>query len=98
MDVDKLIAVIGVIIAILGVVDSGLQRYVRANTGKYAAQRDFEHLRRNQEQLKESLRVVIEDSDKMNDEMIRLSVQISTLLAMKESKLREYNDERNEEC
>lgn len=86
MDVDKLIAIIGIVIAILGVVDSGLQRYAKANTSKYAAQRDFEHLRRNQDQLKQSIAVILEENDKLNEEMIRMRTQLDTLIVMQSRK------------
>lgn len=35
-----------------------LDRYAQSREKSYAAERDFEHLRRNQEQMKESLRML----------------------------------------
>lgn len=82
MNIERLITVIVGIVGILASIDAGIQRYNRATKSKYAAERDFAHLQRNQEQLKQSIAVILEENDKMNDDVIKIRTQLETLIAI----------------
>lgn len=59
---------------------SGVILAIRSATIKgYAAERDFNHLKRNYEQLNESLRLIHEDIEKLELQMIEMKVFIQTL-------------------
>lgn len=82
MSLEQWIAIIGVSLALLASIDSGIQRYNKATTSKYAAQRDFEHLRRNQEQLKTAVADIQDELEKMQEDNVRLKTQLEMFLSM----------------
>lgn len=81
-DIERWITVVVGVLGIVGVIDAGIQRYSRATKTRYAAERDFEHLRRNQEQLKQSIAVIMEENDTLNAEVIKIRTQLETLIAI----------------
>lgn len=83
MQTSNVVALVGMVIALLGVMDSALQRYKRANTAEYAAQRDFEHLKRNQEQLKATLEEILNENEELKINLTEVKVQMNFLLNVK---------------
>lgn len=83
MRLNDWVAIGGMLIAVLGVFDSALQRYKKANTSEYAAQRDFEHLKRNQEQLKHSLEVLIEENEEVRLKLVAVETQMNILVNLR---------------
>ncbi len=55
-----------------------LDRYADSQKKEYAAQRDFEHLRRNQEQMKESFRELDDELSKTREDMRELKGMLTT--------------------
>lgn len=92
MTVNDWVAIGGICIAMLGVVDSAMQRYKRANTSEYAAQRDFEHLKRNQEQLKVSLSELLDENESIKLKVVAMETQLSILVGVR------YKQERKEDA
>ena len=92
MEASNIVALVGMVIALLGVIDSALQRYKRANTAEYAAQRDFEHLRRNQEQIKASVSDVLNENEELKLKVTEMKVQLNFLLSLKASDARGERD------
>lgn len=82
MNVERVITILVGIGGILAMIDSTIQRYNRANKSRYAAERDFAHLQRNQEQMKQSINVILEENDSLNSEIIRMRTQLETLIAI----------------
>lgn len=64
-----LIAIISLLIAIVSFIDASLQRYKKKATAQYASERDFQHLRRNQEQIVSNVREVLDEFDEVKDEV-----------------------------
>lgn len=57
--------------------------YVNAEKKRYAAERDFAHLQRNQQQMKESLSFLLTETDKRFDSLEKDIVEIKTSLGLK---------------
>jgi hypothetical protein len=57
-----------------------VQWYAGAEKKKYAAERDFQHLRRNQEQMKESIKHITTEIDLLSDDMKTLTACFNLLL------------------
>lgn len=74
------LALAGGLIGLVGFMDSAIQRYNRATTAKYAAERDFGHLKRNQEQIKEAIKLIDEENEALKIELTILRTEIRTLL------------------
>lgn len=57
------------------------ERYATSKQKEYAAQREFEHLKRNQEQMRESLKFISEElerrQDKADDRLQRIEILLS---------------------
>lgn len=86
MRVNDWIAIVGMLLAVIGVLDSALQRWKKANTSEYAAKRDFEHLRRNQEQLKDSLKIVLEENEEVKLKLVAVETQMNILVNLRYSR------------
>lgn len=82
MNAERIITIVVGITAILGFMDSLIQRYNKKTTSSYAAKRDFEHLRRNQEQFKESLKLILDENEAMKADVIKVRTQLETLIAI----------------
>lgn len=83
---ELIFGLVGCVIAVVGSLDSILQRYNRAKTAEYAAQRDFTHLRNNQEQLKIGVQQLSEELDSMQLQVTELRVQLRTLIDIQREK------------
>lgn len=81
MNLERIITIVVGIGGIVAMMDSAMQRYTRSAKAKYAAERDFAHLQRNQEQMKQSIAVLMEENDEMKDEMIQMRTEVRTLIA-----------------
>ncbi len=55
--------------------------YANSQKKAYAAERDFNHLRRNQEQMKESIKMLSEEVDELMADMKTLTAVFNVLLA-----------------
>ena len=86
MTVNDWVAIGGISIAMLGAMDGAMQRYKRANNSEYAAQRDFEHLKRNQEQLKASLSEVLDENEAIKLKLVAIETQVNILVNVKYTK------------
>lgn len=82
MNLERVITIVVGIGGILAMIDSAIQRYNKSTTSKYAAQRDFEHIMRNQAQFKIDIKEILSEHDSMNAELIRLRTQMETLISI----------------
>lgn len=92
MRFETVVALVGMVIALLGVLDSAMQRYKRANTAEYAAQRDFEHLKRNQEQLKATLAEILDENEEMKIKLTTLQVRLDFILNLEANAVNNRKD------
>lgn len=60
---------------------AGVQWYASTQKKAYAAQRDFEHLRRNQEQMKQGIEQLMKEVDALGDDMKTQSALFNLLMA-----------------
>lgn len=86
MNLERIITIVVGIGGILAMIDSGIQRYNRSTKSKYAAERDFAHLQKNQEQIKQSIAVVLDENDKLTEDVIRMKTQLETLIAIQKER------------
>ncbi|WP_348251994.1 hypothetical protein [Leptolyngbya sp. FACHB-1515] len=56
-----------------------INRQSQAKVKEYAAQRDFEHLQRNQEQIKESIKLLQDDREHQNRSLVELETMVKAL-------------------
>lgn len=56
--------------------------YVNSERKKYAAERDFNHIRRNQEQMQQSLTYLLTELEKRFDTVERDVLEIKTVLGL----------------
>lgn len=82
IEVKDIITVVVGVFAILAGIDSFIQRYNKKTTSAYAAERDFAHLQRSQEQLKVTLNKVMDESEAIGEEVIRLRTQMEVLIGI----------------
>lgn len=68
-DVKSLISVLTFLAGAGSAVWGMVRFYADAEKKRYAAERDFEHLRRNQEQMKQSIVSLSEDIDGLSDDL-----------------------------
>ncbi|MGI0494225.1 hypothetical protein ACN4EG_20765 [Alkalinema pantanalense CENA528] len=87
MDLNSLLAVLtflgGGIAGISGTLWGMAQWYAKAKNKEYAAQRDFAHLKRNQEQQAENMRQIMEEVELLNRAVIRLETLITSFFERK---------------
>lgn len=72
MDWNTLIALASFIGGIVSTSIAFLKWYGSAQKKAYAAERDFQHLRRNQEQLAEALKLIDKEVEQVNVKLVRL--------------------------
>lgn len=80
---EQLIAVFGMMTGILGLIDAGIQRYSRRIKSSYAAERDFAHIRRNQEQFSQALGAMQEEVEQLLIKVAELRMQLAMLIGEK---------------
>lgn len=81
MNIETFVAVAGFVLGVGGTLTAVVNYYASSQTKKYAAQRDFEHLRRNQEQLILNIASLAEDIDETRQLVKDLSRVAGILLA-----------------
>lgn len=81
MSIETFIAVAGFVLGVGGTLTAVVNYYASSQTKKYAAQRDFEHLRRNQEQLIHNLSEIAKDIDEVREEVRNMSRVAQIILA-----------------
>ncbi len=81
MKIETFIAVASFALGIGATLWSVVQYYTSSVQKRYAAERDFQHLRRNQEQLLEAVRQVQSELDDLSDELRNLARVAQILLA-----------------
>lgn len=64
----------------LGVIDAAMQRYRKSIQSSYAAERDFAHIRRNQEQTSQALLQLQEEMEQVTIKVTELRMQVSMLI------------------
>lgn len=81
MDLNSLLAVLtfigGGIAGISGTLWGLARWYAQSEKKKYAAERDFQHLKRAQEQLSEGLKLISEEVEILNKAVLRLETLLS---------------------
>lgn len=85
MTLQEWIGIIGGVLGILGVVCGGLLYYTASRVKTYAAQRDFEHLKRNYEQLSKNIEYFVREQDRNFDRVVDILQEIKILLGRKTS-------------
>ena len=70
---------IGVLIGVGGAIDSAMQRYRKSVNASYAAERDFAHIRRNQEQFKEGFAQIQDEVTELNVKVAELRMQVAMM-------------------
>lgn len=81
MSIETFIAVAGFVLGVGGTLTAVVNYYASSQTKKYAAQRDFEHLRRNQEQLIHNISEIAKDIDEVREEVRNMSRVAQIILA-----------------
>ena len=82
MDLNNLITLLtflgGGAAGAIGGIATAARWYADSEKKKYAAERDFAHLRKNQEQQAENLRLMMEEVETLNKTVIRLEMLFSS--------------------
>lgn len=82
-NINNLIAVVGLIFTILTALAGAILYYVNSEKRKYGLERDFAHLKRNHEQISQSLGVIITEIDHRFDAVERSLIEIKSILNIK---------------
>lgn len=77
-----LIALGGLVLAALTTVLGGVVWFANAEKKRYAAERDFAHIRRNQEQMQQGLTSLFNELDRRFDTVERDILEIKTSLKL----------------
>ncbi|WP_414576936.1 hypothetical protein [Anabaena sp. CCY 9402-a] len=77
-----LIALGGLILATITTVMGSILWYANAEKKKYAAERDFAHIRRNQEQMQQGLNDLLRELDHRFDTLDRDVLEIKSTLKL----------------
>ena len=87
MDLNSLLAVLtfigGGVAGISGTLWGLARWYAQSERKKYAAERDFQHLKRAQEQQAENLRLMMEEVEFLNKGFVRLEALLTAFLERK---------------
>lgn len=79
-DVKSLISVLTFMAGAGSAVWAMIRFYASAETKRYAAERDFDHLRRNQDQMKVSIQELTKEIDGLSDDMKTLTAVFNVML------------------
>lgn len=87
MDLNNLITLLtflgGGAAGAIGGILTAARWYADSEKKKYAAERDFAHLRKNQEQQAENMKLVMEEVEFLNKAVIRLEALITSFFERK---------------
>lgn len=72
MDINILMGLAGLGLGVLTTAGGVLTWYVNGSTKKYAAERDFAHIKRNYEQAHQALLMLQEDNDRLRETFIEM--------------------------
>ncbi|MDJ0733518.1 MAG: hypothetical protein QNJ47_05420 [Nostocaceae cyanobacterium] len=81
-DANSLIALCALVLTIITTLSGAILWYVNTEKKKYAAERDFKHLRRNIEQLAENVNFQTGELDKNFEELSRDILEIKIKLGL----------------
>jgi len=81
MNIETAVAVGSFIFGIGGTLWAVLQWYALSQTKRYAAERDFQHLRNNQEQMASNLKLLFDEVEEIGKSVNDLTRLASILLA-----------------
>lgn len=79
-DIQTLIAVAGFLAGVGSTALASLQWYGNSQKKAYAAERDFQHLRRNQEQMKLAIENLASEVDDLSDSMKTMTAVFNMLI------------------
>ncbi len=82
-DANSLISLAGLILAFTTTLCGAILWYVQTEKKKYAAERDFNHLRRNIEQLTENIKYQTNELDEKFEQLQRDILEIKVYLGVK---------------
>lgn len=68
-NIEMLAAIVGVLIGASGALAAVYTRWKASIEKGYAAQRDFQHLKRNQEQMVQNLGEIVQEQDELKQEL-----------------------------
>lgn len=80
MNLDKIQEWIPLTIGIITFLGGSLAWYSGAIEKRYAAQRDFQHLRENQKQINQGINELLKELDRRFDEIERENMEVKSLL------------------
>ena len=78
ININNLVAIIGLIITILTALTGMIIYYVNAEKRKYGLERDFAHIKRNYEQISQSLNLITTEIDHRFDAVERILIEIKS--------------------
>lgn len=76
MVITDYISLISLAIAVFAFIDAFLTRQKSSATKSYAAERDFQHLKRNQEQMQQNQAVLLDQIEELETAVRTLSLKI----------------------
>ena len=76
MAVTDYVSLISLAIAVFAFIDAFITRQKSSATKSYAAERDFQHLKRNQEQMQQNQAVVLDQIEELETAVRGLSMKI----------------------
>lgn len=80
MKLDQIQSLIALGIGLISFIGGGLAWYAGAIEKRYAAQRDFQHLRANQQQISAGIADILKDQDRRFDELERQGAETKMLI------------------
>ena len=96
-NIEMLAAIIGGVIGVSGALAAVYTRWKASIEKGYAAQRDFQHLKRNQEQMSQGIAEINKDADARFDRLDlsvnRIESMLHTLLANSQPYPRRHRDD-----
>lgn len=78
ININDLIAIVGLIITIITALTGLILYYVNAEKRKYGLERDFAHMKRNYEQITQNLNVIITELDHRFDAIDKTLIEIKS--------------------
>lgn len=81
MNIETTLAIASFTLGIGGTLWAVVQWYTSSQTKRYAAERDFQHLKRNQEMISQGIGSLAEDIDEVKEEVRTISRVAQILLA-----------------
>ena len=83
IDINALISLFSFMLALFTTASGAILWYVNSEKKKYAAERDFAHLKRNQEAISQSVAALLEEFDRRQDVLERDILEIKSYISRK---------------